>query len=407
MIDVSPGSDRPEDFGDEPQPGVGGGRVPVLELDSRPPGAVIAETPYLTRELPGIGGRVKDQPEDFVVDEIPLYEPTGHGEHLYLRIQKRDVSHERMVEHLGRALNISRHDVGTAGMKDRRAITRQWVSVPARSAERLGQVETDQLHVLDACRHTNALKRGHCGGNRFTIRINGVVDDAESRAQQILEVLARFGCPNYYGPQRFGIEGNTLLVGYQLITGEKAPISIPKSRRKFLIRLGISALQSAIFNDVVADRIECGLFSEVMLGDIMTFPNSRSVFEVTDPPAEQQRHDALETLITGPMIGVKMRGPTGMPEEIERKALESRGLRVGQFHSWKSVAPGSRRPLSVRPEFHKLERDGNSLLVELTLPSGSFATVVLDELVKSSPDHEGTNHDDTNHSEPDQGPTER
>lgn len=382
MIDLSTGSDNPDDP-NEPTPAVGGGRLQLLDPESRPPGAAIPEIIRITEDIEGIGGRLKDEPEDFVVDEIPLYEPCGHGDHLFLRVQKRDLSHERLIEHLGRTLNISRHDVGSAGMKDRRAVTRQWVSVPARCSEKLGQVESDAVHVLDASRHTNALKTGHCRGNRFVIRIKDVCEGAEEKALRIIERMRQFGCPNYYGRQRFGIDGETLLVGYQLLTGERAPTSIHKGRRKFLVRLGISAVQSAIFNDVVADRINAGLFSEVQMGDMMTFPGSRSVFEVTDAAAEQRRFEAGEILITGPMVGVKMRGPSALPAEMEKKTVEARGLRVGQFKVWKKVAPGSRRPMAVRPEFHNLSTEDNSLVAELTLPSGSFATVVLDELMKA------------------------
>lgn len=380
MIDITPGGDQPENP-DASQSG-GGVRVLLPDPESRPPGAQASVPVRLTDGMAGTGGRIKDEPRDFIVDEIPLYEPCGHGEHLYLRIEKRDLSHEKMVEHLGRSLNISRHDVGTAGMKDRRAITRQWVSVPARCADKIGQIECEQVHVLDAAKHTNSLKRGHCRGNRFTIRINDVESDAESTANAVAQRLVSKGCPNYYGPQRFGIDGETLLTGFRLVTGELAPTSIHKGRRKFLTRLGLSALQSALFNDVIALRVSRGLFHEVLPGDVMTFPNSRSVFEAADAEAEQRRYDAGEIVITGPMFGVKMRGPTGVSAELERQALDSRGLRIGQFKAWRSIAPGSRRPISVRPEFHSITIDQNSLCVEMTLPSGSFATVVLDELMK-------------------------
>lgn len=346
------------------------------------PGAKLPELVWRTADLPGIGGRIKDAPDDFVVEEIPLYEPCGNGEHLFLQIEKRDLSHEKLVMHMGHALNVSRHDIGTAGMKDRRAITRQWVSAPARCEDRIANIENDQVRVLAASKHTNALKTAHCKGNRFTIRIRFVASDAAERVAAIRGQLSNTGFPNYYGPQRFGISGETLNIGYELIAGLKKPASIAKSRRKFLIRLGISALQSAVFNDVIAARLRSEKFDRVLLGDMMTFPRSRSVFEVADVDVEQRRFRAGEILITGPMFGVKMRGPSGEPQEIELDALAKRDLRVGQFAAWKSVAPGGRRPLAVFPDFHDIKQDGDTLQVEMTLPTGCFATVVLGEMMK-------------------------
>lgn len=379
MIDISSGGSG---LGDDSAPGEGGVRAPTRAAASPVPEAEIPVPVRLTEHLPGTGGRLKDEPEDFVVDEVPLYEPSGHGDHIYLLIEKRDLSHERMVEHIGRALNVSRHDIGTAGMKDRRAVTRQWVSAPARCEPHIKEIENEFVRVLDATKHTNSLKTGHCRGNKFNIVIRGVGAEAQERATRIFDALSPYGCPNYYGSQRFGADGQTLLTGYKLVAGLMKPSAISKPRRKFLVRLGLSALQSAIFNDLLAGRVEANLFREVMEGDVMTFPGSRALFKATDPTAEQHRLDAGETLITGPMIGVKMKGPVGRPAELEAAAVAKRNLRVGQFAAWKNAAPGGRRPLAVRPDVELIEQMDDAIRVVMTLPTGSFATVVLDEVMK-------------------------
>lgn len=116
--------------------------------------------PFLTVALPGLGGVVKELPEDFVVEELPVYRPSGSGEHLFLWIEKTDVSGPDLVRHIGRALGISPRDIGTAGVKDRRAVTRQFVSVPARAEERIGRIETDRIRVLSSTGTATSSARG-------------------------------------------------------------------------------------------------------------------------------------------------------------------------------------------------------------------------------------------------------
>lgn len=340
----------------------------------------------LTADLSGVGGRIKERPEDFRVTERPAYLPSGGGDHLYLWVEKRDLSHERMLDHIGRTLMISRRDVGTAGMKDRHAVTRQWVSVPTRGEEKVDRLDNGHVQVLDVSRHTNSLKPGHLRGNDFEITIRGVADDALDRAREIVGRLSAAGCPNYFGPQRFGIDGSTLAVGLKLVRGELRQASIPKVRRRFLVRLGLSAVQSAVFNRVLRDRLNDGLFSTVLEGDVMSFPGSRTVFLADDPAAEQPRLDSGETVLTGPMPGIRAKQPRGVPAEREQKAMQEMDLRLGLFDPWKGVAPGTRRALMVRPQFGEITaaRDGGevTLRMSLSLPAGAYATVVLDELMK-------------------------
>src|SRR5262245_30849282 len=123
--------------------------------------ALFAPPPYLTATLPGIGGRIKVVPEDFEVEEIPAYEPSGSGEHLYLLSEKRGMGAEYFQRQVAKRLGIANQDVGTAGLKDRNAITRQWVAVPARVEDRVKDLDGDGIRVLNLSRHTNKLKPGH------------------------------------------------------------------------------------------------------------------------------------------------------------------------------------------------------------------------------------------------------
>ncbi len=177
------------------------------------------ERVYLTGDLPPVRGRTREQPEDFVVAEVPLYEPCGEGEHLYVEIEKRGVSTHEAVRLLANALGASPRAIGYAGLKDAKAITRQTLSIGGGvDAEALAALDDDdRIRVLSAARHRNKLKVGHLAGNRFRIRMRGVDADGADRAERVLERLARSGVPNYFGLQRFGFRRNTHRLGAALV----------------------------------------------------------------------------------------------------------------------------------------------------------------------------------------------
>src|SRR5437763_11239975 len=134
----------------------------------------LAPPPLLTADLPGIGGRIKELPEDFEVEELPAYRPSGEGDYLYLWVEKRDMGAEYFVRQVARRLDLAPGEVGTAGLKDRRAVTRQMVSVPARVQDRRGRPERPGLRPPAGGRHGNTLRPGHLPRHRFRILVRGV-----------------------------------------------------------------------------------------------------------------------------------------------------------------------------------------------------------------------------------------
>src|SRR5262245_18162554 len=252
--------------------------------------------PLLTADLPGIGGRIKAHPEDFEVEEIPAYAPSGQGVFLYLWVEKRAMGAEFFTRQVARRLDISPGEVGTAGLKDRHAVTRQMVSVPAAVEPRLPQLEGDGIRVLSVSRHGNKLKPGHLRENRFRILDRGVEADASSRLPPLLDHVRSTGLPNFYGPQRFGRDGETLRLGLDLLVGKENRRINP-----FLRRLALSAAQSALFNHHVARRMQDGLLRQVLDGDVMMKWPFGGIFVAKDVPAEQARFEAREIVGGGPL----------------------------------------------------------------------------------------------------------
>src|SRR5690349_7654043 len=164
--------------------------------------------PYLTRDFPGIGGTIKQRPEDFFVQEIPLYEPSGEGEHVYLDVQKIGLTTFEAIKRLPDALHVSSSDLGYAGLKDAGAITRQVVSSPGTTEQAAMNLRIPDMTIQWAARHANKMRLGHLAGNRFAIKLRDVNPTDVVKLQPVLDVLTTRGLPNFFGEQRFGRRGD-------------------------------------------------------------------------------------------------------------------------------------------------------------------------------------------------------
>lgn len=331
---------------------------------------------YLTAGLPGTGGRLKERPEDFAVEEVPLYEPAGRGEFAFLLVETVDLSTLDLVAILRRQLKLADHQVGLAGWKDRRALSRQWVSVPREQAtERLlRQLPSEGVNIIDKKLHSHKLRTGHLLGNRFSVLVREPKPDAETRARNCLQHLQAEGLPNFYGRQRFGTAGDNPEKGLALLQGKLHLRSVRK--RKLLI----SACTSLLFNLTLKERLEKGLFGRLLQGDVAKKHDTGGMFLVSDPAAEQVRADRLEISATGPIWGRKMKRAADEADSLETEILSRQGLTPELFHK----QTGSRRPLRVTIGEVGLRREPEGLRLEFFLPKGSYATVLLEEIMKVS-----------------------
>jgi tRNA pseudouridine13 synthase len=342
------------------------------------------DTPLLTGDIAGIGGRIKVEPEDFEVEEIPAYQPCGSGEFLYLWVEKRGLGAEYFLRQLGQRLGVSSREIGTAGMKDRHAVTRQMVSVPATAEPRLAQAEGDGIRILNVSRHGNKLRPGHLHGNRFRILIRDVAGDVSPTLTQLTERIRQTGLPNFYGPQRFGRDGETGRMGLALLHGE--PVRV---RNPFLRKLALSAGQSVLFNHYLAQRMADGLLRQVLPGDVMARWPVGGLFVVADQAVEQVRCDNRETVPAGPMFGKKMYPATQAEAQIrEAQVLVDAGLTQAAFHAFGKLLPGARRRILVYLEDLVAQQEAEGVRVTFTLPAGSYATVLLRELMHITIDEE-------------------
>jgi tRNA pseudouridine13 synthase len=341
--------------------------------------------PYLTAELPGTGGVLRARDDDFAVDEIPAYAPLGAGDHVFVRIEKRGMTTPAAVAAIARALGIAERDIGVAGMKDRHAVTRQWLSVPPPiTPEQARALAVPDVTILDAARHGHKLRTGHVRGNRFVLCVRDVAPDAAARARVILaELAAAPGAPNWYGEQRFGRDGDNAARGRELLSGDK-----PRGRRdRRMDRLMLSALQSELFNAWLVARMRDGLYRRALAGDVL-HKRGGGMFACTEPDVDTARLAAGELVVTGPMFGDAMRAATPGTEAAAREAqiLADAGLAADSFHAVRAIAEGTRRDAAIEvgePSVEASAEDSSALVVGFTLPGGAYATAVMREIMKT------------------------
>ncbi len=317
---------------------------------------------------------LRRRPEDFVVDEIPLYAPSGSGEHLFLRVEKRGVTTDEVARALARAGGVRPRDVGYAGRKDRVAVARQWFSLPGLDPQAARGLELPGARVLEAERHGHKLRTGHLSGNRFDLLVGEVPQPARAAAPKAAERLAREGFANRFGSQRFGRAGDNAERGLALLRGE-AP-----HRDRRAARFLVSALQARVFNAALDERpLEPSRLEE---GDVALLHTSGGLFRVDDAPSEQPRADAFEISPTGPIFGTRVTvEPAGSPAERERAVARRLGIPDELRPPRGLRLRGGRRALRVRPEGLEARAEADGLRLRFTLPAGSYATVLVDALL--------------------------
>ncbi|MBU1203713.1 MAG: tRNA pseudouridine(13) synthase TruD [Nanoarchaeota archaeon] len=334
--------------------------------------------PYVTGELKGIGGRIKSNLEDFSVEEVGLYEPCGSGEHIYVNVTKRGVTTREVQERLVKLFGLKNSDVSAAGMKDKDAVATQTFSLRTGVSEEEVKEKVERelgVKVNFVKRHKNKLRIGHLLGNRFRIVVRGVCADALERVEEIRKVIEEKGIPNYYGEQRFGIEGGNVQKGIEFIKGSF------KVKDRWLRRWYVSCYQSYLCNVYLAERMKRGLFDRILLGDVCKKYDTGGMFVVEEVEKEQKRYGDKEISFTVPVYGLKMRRAEDEALQFEEEIIEGSEVELKELE--RVGAGGTRRLGRLLVRDLKVEKCGDSELVfSFYLPKGGYATVVMREFVK-------------------------
>ncbi len=304
----------------------------------------------------GASATLKLLNEDFAVTELPLQLPSGAGEHIWLDIEKNGANTAFVAQQLAEAAGVQERDVGYAGLKDRHAITRQWFSLylPKGETPDLTALQHPEFKVRGQSRHVKKLRPGDLQGNRFRIVLRGVTGDRDA-VEANLAAVASQGVPNYFGAQRFGFEGGNVEQGRAMLARE---IRVRNPKKKGLY---LSAVRSFVFNEVLALRIQQGLWGKTLPGDVMD--------------------DAGRP--TGPMWGRGRVSTTLQAQALENAVAERHAVVChGLEHAGLDQ---ERRALVATP--HDMSwtwPQADQLVLTFSLAAGTYATSVLNEILRTT-----------------------
>jgi len=342
--------------------------------------------------------------KDFEVEEVPLYEFSGEGEHIIVKFRKKDMTTWEAVNVFSSFTGVKARDIGYAGLKDKEGSTLQYFSLPRQAEGKLTDFSHPQIKILDITKHNNKIKPGHLKGNNFKIRLKKVLPKDASILEGLLKEITKEGMPNYFGYQRFGNDGNNHILGREIAEG------LRKERNKELKKLLISAYQSALFNEWLSMRVQIGhlaksfqkndlvsalnilmrqngiveiftaentasissqkQFFKILDGDTMChYPYGR-LFTAEDLSSESARFIERQAVPTGLLDGDRQKKSEGLAGAIEQKFIKNLKENGDRRYAWVFVE-------NIKTNF--IEEQA-WMEIEFYLPKGCYATVLLAEL---------------------------
>ncbi|KOO13586.1 pseudouridine synthase [Vibrio xuii] len=336
---------------------------------------ILSSLAYLNGK-PNAKGKLKAKADHFQVNEDLGFEFTGSGEHLMVRIRKTGENTSFVANELAKTCGVKSKDVSWAGLKDRHAVTEQWLSVhlPKGDTPDFSQflAQYPSIEILATDRHNKKLRPGDLVGNQFVVTLSDVSDVDEVLAR--LESITKTGVPNYFGSQRFGNQGNNLEEARRW--GRENVRTRNQNKRS----LYLSAARSWIFNTIVSERIEKGCFDQVLLGDLVEINGQQ----------ESATADTADTFNNGvtdgtTQITAALAGDNALPTTEQALALEQPHLDAEP--DLMALIRGNRmrhdrRAISLMPQDLTWQVDGDNITLRFSLDAGCFATAIIRELIE-------------------------
>jgi len=337
----------------------------------------------------------KQSPRDFVVEELPLYEFSGEGEHLILFVRKKNLTTNEMIGQIARYLGIKNRDIGYAGLKDKHAMTKQYISIHKQHEEAMENFVSEGIKIVSKTYHNNKIRIGHLKGNRFYIKVKKVNPTSAQKIDEALKNIKKIGMPNYFGYQRFGNDGDNHILGEKIAKGEA------KERNPRVKKLLINAYQSHLFNLWLSRRLEINSlvnsfdakelesllnlpietlqkmknqthFFKLIDGDIMEhYPHGR-LFEFNNEEDDIKRFNECDISVTGLLCGTKVKHSNSFAREIEKEFDDTINAYGARRYAWVY-------PTDIEGRFNQVEAQYE---MNFTLPKGSYATVLIEEIAK-------------------------
>ena len=344
-----------------------------VELDLFPH---IERLEYAVGDAPSVSAQLKTEPEDFIVEEVLGFSPSGEGEHLYIHVKAIDYNTEFLLSHIAKGLGVSKKSVVYSGLKDRYAVASQWFSVhlPGNAHVDLSPIVNENVTILEASRNLKKLRRGAHKGNQFTIRLkNMACDEAQKNAMNTrIELIQKEGFPNYFGPQRFGRNENNIASAMRSVESGRSP------KKRFQRSITFSTLRSLLFNICLSERIGDGTWKYALEGDVFALSGTESFFVPSNSDDEEKESVAVRLASGDIAVAGVLYGDGELPQtdaaQDELLATFAPYSSIMDFLVSQRVAM-SVRPYSVLPKDLSYKWESSDVLtLSFFLPKGVFAT---------------------------------
>lgn len=335
------------------------------------------DLPYIYGQ-PTVTGRMRARPEDFIVSETLSFTPTGEGEHVFLQIRKTGENTDTIARQLTRYAGIGPRDIGFAGLKDRHAVATQWFSLwlPGKDEPDWTDIASPTLRILQSTRHARKLKRGAIAHNRFEITLRDVDGDSAALVER-LRSIKTYGIANYFGEQRFGHECRNVEKALAMFRGMK----VKREQRS----LYLSAARSHLFNLILAERVNQNTWNRAIDGDVFMIDGSQSCFKANPSDSDISERIGNQTVHPAGVLW----GKGDFDAEADAFAIEQSVLETHEELAQGLIANGlekSRRSFRVNVDDLDWQfMDDTTLKLDFSLPSGSYATALVRELIDSQP----------------------
>ena len=318
---------------------------------------------------------LKQVVEDFVVTETIAYPLSGEGEHVWCWVEKQNQNSEWVAKQIAKFCGVTNAEMGLAGKKDKQAVTYQWMSchLPGKPIPDFSSLNVAGVKILKAMKHDKKLQTGGLSGNEFALRLRDVKGDP-TEVEANLQRVQQQGFANYFGEQRFGVEGQNLTQAIAFFKGEIRP----KRHQKTMY---ISAARSWIFNEILSERLAEGSWNQYQAGDAFQLAGSKKWFVDDSDASLPSRVNEQDIHPTGALAGKGTLASKGHVQVLEQAVIDKHPVWVKGLE--KLGLKQERRALRVVPKGMKWQWEGNDLLLNFGLPAGSYATMLVREVLNA------------------------
>ena len=329
---------------------------------------------------PDISGVIKRQPEDFRVTENLGFEPCGEGEHLFLHIEKTSLTTHDLIEQVAGEFSVKPRDIGYSGLKDKIAVTQQWLSVHLPGQMNSAEAkQSTEYTLLSSGWHNKKIRPGSHRSNSFDVIVRDV-GELSSQTQQQIEDVRQYGMANYFGVQRFGSQQDNVDRAIHSFSNDRRARKLSRTKRS----LFISALRSYLFNEVLSQRIEKGHWKQPLTGDVFMLSGSHSLFSDAIDETILERFQQLDISSAASLYGDGSRKLEQDALALEDEVFEQHPQIIECLDKQKVKL--QMRSTRVAVEAFKVEYDKQqeTLQLQVTLPRGSYFTTLLEHFVRST-----------------------